>query len=417
MASPTSSASKDGAALGVDSRSDDQFAKNNDSADDMNVPPPIPARSRLRTVPTPKLTSSPNFSSPNLLSAQASEVQDGSSTIAEDASSSIRVITHRKSSLFRLPVDQPIALTSSPVPSPVSPAFSSGSPASHGQGPASPNAGETSFGFGRRKVSRALERDPHKIRDGMMAKTSSSGVYTPPTFPGAQGPRPSHFPSHVYTPANFALYPAQTPISPSASSTHSSSSSQSDSTAPPRTPISPTGRIGKAMTNIRRFSSTITQVKEKTGIVNNNNSHQRAITTPMLESEYYYMPPSSSFESSTTHSRQSSWGPQTPVGSKIIAPPFQHSDSGYFPPLSSHAGLGFGLPEHPHDNAMRRLRTSSTDATVIIDAGADPLNFGVLDKTDKKEVIMGQVPSIGSKSKRKPVPKILGQDVEETHAF
>ncbi|WVF71634.1 hypothetical protein IAT40_006442 [Kwoniella sp. CBS 6097] len=406
MSSPASKL-QDGGALGVDLRGDgDHIAsKTNNSADDMTAPPPVPARSRLRTVPTPKLTSSPNFSSPNLLSA--SPVPDASSTVGE-GSSSIKVLTHRKSSLFRLPVDQPIAQNiSSPIPSPVSPAFSSGSPALNG--PASPNAGETSFGFGRRKASRALNQDPHKVRDGMMAKTSSSGVYTPSTFPGAQGPRPSHFPTHVYTPTSFTLYPAQTPISPSASSTHSSSSSQSDSTAPPRTPISPTGRIGKAMTNIRRFSSTITQVKEKP-----NHNHQRAITTPMLESDYY-MPPSSSFESSTTHSRQSSWGPQTPVGSKIIAPPIQHSDSGYFPPLSSHAGLGFGLPEQPHENQMRRLRTSSTDATVIIDAGADPLNFGVL---DKKEIIMGQVSSVvGSKSKRKPVPKILGQEIEETHAY
>ncbi|WVQ99253.1 hypothetical protein IAU59_006385 [Kwoniella sp. CBS 9459] len=403
MSSSTSTA-KEGGALGVDLRGcGERSAKTDDTADNMAAPPPVPARSRLRTIPTPRLASSPNLSSPNLLSG--SPMPDNSSTVGE-CSSSIHVITHRKSSLFRLPVDQPIAQTTSPMASPSSPAFSTGSPALNGS--ASPSAGETSFGFGRRKVPRPLERDPHKIRDGTAAKTSSSGVYTPATFPGAQGPRPSHFPTHVYTPANFALYPAQTPISPSASSTHSSSSSQSDSTAPPRTPISPTGRIGKAMTNIRRFSSNITQVKEKTG-----STHQRAITTPLLESEYN-IPPSSSFESSTTHSRQSSLGPQTPVGSRVIAPPIQHSDSGYFPPLSSHAGLGFGLPEHPHENQMRRLRTSSTDATVIIDAGADPLNFGVL---DKKEIIVGPVPSMGSKTKRKPVPKILGQDAEETHAL
>ncbi|WVR07204.1 hypothetical protein IAU60_004245 [Kwoniella sp. DSM 27419] len=385
-------------ALGLTQRADgmrsEVWSKTDiESSDDMVAPPPVPARSRLRSVPTPKSSGSPNASSPDLLSAR-------SASLSEPASSFSKTLGHRRSSLFRLPVDPPLVQDQdvSPVPLSVNPLNTLGSPAT------SPSATETSFGFGRRKGSKVLEKDPHKVRDGASVRSSSSGVYTPPTFPGAQGPRPSHFPSHVYTPASFTLYPAvATPISPSASSTHSSSSSQSDSTAPPQTPASPTSRVGKAVGNIRRFSNniSISQLKDKIQPVSGSSTHQRSVTAPIVEGAYH-IPPSTSYESSTNaHSRQSSWGPQTPHSSRMISPPvMQHSDSGYFPPLPlpSSAGLGFG----PFENdGYRRFRTQSADASILFDAPASQ--------------------STGARGKRKPVPAILGEDsptaVEGTHAF
>ncbi|WWC89517.1 uncharacterized protein L201_004441 [Kwoniella dendrophila CBS 6074] len=349
--------------------------------DDMAAPPPIPARSRLRSVPSVKVLNTTTV------------FDETSAPSLPSGPSNVNGITQRKSSLFRLPVDQPLDQSSPSTPTTISPVKSSHSPTSAVE---SPSANDTSFSFGKRKSSKVIERDPLKVKDGVQAKGSSSGVYTPSTFPGAQNPRPSHFPSHVYTPTNFSLYPQASPISPSSSSTHSFSSSHSDSTAPPITPLSPTSRISKAVSsNMRRFSSGIVSLKDKT-YSNSDSKHQRAITTPMLESGEY-LSTSGSFESDHSRDSGSSWTSWQGQGQpKLPSTMFKHSDSGYFPPINSNgAGLGVGL-----DRDENRGRSN----TVIIEAAMDPINFAA-----PKSLGPGSG-SLAGKGKRKPVPRLLGSD-------
>ncbi|WWC70390.1 uncharacterized protein I206_104340 [Kwoniella pini CBS 10737] len=350
--------------------------KESAGSDTMTAPPPVPARSRLRSVPSKSLLVSEPVSPDN-----------------DVGTSTMKIITHRQSSLFRLPVDPPQVPTT-----PTSPNVAEPSPISSKDTPNAPTNK-----LGRKKASKVVERDPHKVRDGLQAKESTSGVYTPGTFPGAQGPRPSHFPSHVYTPTNFALYPqaSSSPISPSASSTHSSSSSQSDSTAPPKTPLSPTGRISKAVSsNIRRFSSGIVTLKEKTYPTT---VHQRSVTTPMMENGEY-LPQSTSFstDSNGGHSRGSSWASWA---NSPTTPRLSHSNSGYFPPLNTNgAGLGVGLDENKH----------RMDGTVVIEAGMDPTNFAA----PRSSVLGMGSGSLAGKGKRKPVPRLGGgEEAQPVHAL
>ncbi|OCF60404.1 hypothetical protein L486_00037 [Kwoniella mangroviensis CBS 10435] len=366
-------------------------------------PPPIPARSRLRTV-----------------SSDAKPLEDHSESVATQfevpspvsgTSTDMKIITHRQSSLslFKLPVD-PLP---PPPMTPASPTFSS----SIKESPSN----DSTFGFGKRKSSKAVERDPLKVRDGLQAKESTSGVYTPLTFPGAQGPRPSHFPTHVYTPTNFSLYPqGDSPASPSGSS----SSSQSDSTAPPKTPLSPTGRLSKAVSsNMRRLSSGIVSLKDRTYYANSSGTmHQRSVTTPMLESgEYNYQGSLSnacnSYETNlggtgTGHSRESSsswasWGDMIGNSKPRIPSTLYHTDTSYFPPVSSpisqNVGLGMGIEEG-----------EGTRKTGAIDSSSDPVNFA--DGPGPRDLGPGSG-SLAGKGKRKPVPRLGGGEEPQVHAM
>jgi hypothetical protein len=177
--------------------------------------------------------------------------------------------------------------------------------------------------FGKKRIG--TDRDPHKIRDGLGPKESPSGVYTrmsrrilalelnadliAPTFPGACGPRPAQYPTHVYTPSNFQLYPAPSSAGPSRSC--STSSSEGDL---PQTPISPTLRLfsNKTMAGIKRISGSIASFDPRSS----------PTPTPASSRDSY-------FSHSSTSSRQSSWGPITPNSATF---PFS-------------AGLGVGLAE------------------------------------------------------------------------
>jgi len=95
--------------------------------------PTVPPRSRLRSVPPP-------------------------------------VLSERRSSLYLLPIDQPLPVEDTP-------SLSSGS-SSDNESPnpiASPRP-EESIRFGRKP--RGMDRDPYKIRDGTDVRRSTSGVYT-----------------------------------------------------------------------------------------------------------------------------------------------------------------------------------------------------------------------------------------------
>ncbi|KAK8864228.1 hypothetical protein IAR55_001474 [Kwoniella newhampshirensis] len=372
-----------------------------DCTDDMSAPPPIPARSRLRAVPGPKSNTSPiptPIQTPTLESSTSRLLFSTPPTAIHSSEASARVVGQKKSQMFQLPVDRPLPQEESqtPVlPSPLSGTFESPNSSSR-----SPGAnGDSILTFGKKKGGKNLEKDPYKVRDGAEKKSSSSGVYTPSTFPGASGPRPSHFPTHVYTPPTFTLHPTRPspqPISPSGSSIHSSLSSHSDSTAPPATPLSPTTRFGKALSNVKRISTNIKGHKD----IQHPQAHE------------HFLPPSASFESNSTtsHSRDSSLGPQTPTMSHQSYH-LQSPTGGYFPPLS--AGLGVGLSENVGYEG-RRARSQSIDAAVLFDHGAEG-GKGQL-----------QSPSLGHKGRRKPVPRLAadglsndmaGLEVEETHAL
>ena len=127
-----------------------------------------------------------------------------------------------------------------------------------------------------------------------------------PTFPGACGPRPAQYPTHVYTPTNFQLYPAPSSAGPSRSCSTSSSSEDL-----PQTPISPTLRMfsNKTMAGIRRISGSLASFDPR----------QSPTPTPASNRDSY-------FSYTSTSSRQSS----------ILVSP----NSVNFP-----AGLGVGLAE------------------------------------------------------------------------
>ena len=127
-----------------------------------------------------------------------------------------------------------------------------------------------------------------------------------PTFPGACGPRPAQYPTHVYTPTTFQLYPSSSSAGPSRSS--STSSSNEDL---PQTPISPSLRLfsNKTMAGIRRISGSLASIDPR----------QSPTPTPSSNRDSY-------FSYTSTSSRQSS----------ILVSP----NSVNFP-----AGLGVGLAE------------------------------------------------------------------------
>lgn len=279
--------------------------------------------------------------------------------------------TERRSSLYLLPVDQPLLVDDTP-------SLSSGSSDAGSPRPLEsplPDVGR----HGRKP--KGLERDLLKVRDGADAKRSSSGVYTPTTFPGAQGPRPSHYPTHVYTPSGFTLLtvePCATPTnhaygsssgvptrSTSVSSSTSGSGSGSDSS-----PVTPTDRFSA-------FAS-----KTLAGLRHNSNQVTPAST------------------SISVHSRESSAGPSTPVSVTR-----NRDYPSYFPPTSP-AGLGVGLGDDTHT-------TWSPKGSILFN---ETHHTGLMKSPQQPQ----------AKSRRKPVPTIMDDElvdgvallhVGETHAL
>ncbi|OXG41880.1 hypothetical protein C359_03296 [Cryptococcus neoformans Bt120] len=233
---------------------------------DMSVPPPVPARSRLRDAPPPRIDTSRDArtaaSSPRPDVGNPSPNPDTSAPAMPPSSPSPLSPYFRKASLQ---VDH-VNLPATPrLNSPSTPSFTFASSSL-----ASPSNTGPLSSFARKRQSKLMDkdpRDPYKVKDGVLKKKASSGIYTPPTFPGPSGDHlhlPQQSTSTLYTPPTHILdAPGQSaglglgPMSPSlSSSTRSSSSDHSDSTAPPHTPISPTGRFGKAFSsNVRRLSS------------------------------------------------------------------------------------------------------------------------------------------------------------------
>lgn len=311
----------------------------------------------------------------------------------------------QQSTSYTLPVDEPLA------PSPLrTPTLSHGESSDHGspaEAPYSPN-GETVVFGGRKKSVASLGKDPLRVRDGASPRRSSSGVYTrmclalnvsrctdptAPTFPGAQGPRPSHFPTHVYTPSNFQLNPTSPPTAtpagyqytagPSRSSSVSSTESES-----PITPASNSSRFstfsGKALTGLKRISHQIT-----------SSSAPPAVKMPLSARDSY-------FPSSIGSDVPRVYTPQTPISASRTQS--YNSVNGSF--LSY--GLGVGLSETNGRTSGSSPESMPRSGTVLFDDSADS-------KTSPL-----------AKGRRKPVPRMLEDPLsdkmdeiklESTHAI
>ncbi|KIR74496.1 hypothetical protein I310_02103 [Cryptococcus deuterogattii CA1014] len=232
---------------------------------DMSTPPPVPARSRLRDAPPPKIdTAHDAFSSPRLSAGNpdtSAPVTPSTPDLCVPAISTIS--TSPLSPYFRkasLQVDSVNPSTTPRLRSPSTPSFTFpssllGSPS--GSGPLS--------SFAKKRQSKMVEkdpRDPYKVKDGVQKKKAASGIYTPPTFPGPSGlhlplPQQSH---SLDTPGQHSIsglglgpmYPTSLSLS-----TQSSSSDHPDFMVPQRTPMSPNnGRFGRTFSgNVRRLSS------------------------------------------------------------------------------------------------------------------------------------------------------------------
>lgn len=305
------------------------------------VPPVIPPRSALRTAPAGP--TSPPQRSPR---------------------SPRPAVRERDSSLYPMSPAEP-----SYVPPEVmgSPSSLSG-PSETGE-LANGDASKHGWSFGKKGKKHRDElpcKDPYRVRDGLPHRGSTSGVYTPPTYPGPQGPRPSHFPTHVYTPPGFLLYPTETPESPSRSS--SLSSSASDSPQTPTSPVTP-GRFGPrvaaASYSLKRFSTSL------------------ASPAP----EGYFTRSFSDIRKSWSASRTPSISDRDAFVPKAVYGDAYAEAPTYFPPIPVRgAGLGVGLAERPVENQPEALVASPRSTS-----------WG-FDETPRK-------------GKRKPVPKV--EAVEE----
>ncbi len=204
-----------------------------------------------------------------------------------------------------------------------------------------------------------------------------------PTFPGPEGPRSSHFPTHVYSPSGFTLHPTAPRPTPnnyayeSSSGGPSRSASMTSTSSSDTSPITPTGRFsfvaGKTLAGLRRISNQITPVSVRDS----------------------YLPP---VTASSIHSRDSSVGPTTPTSAT------RPKESSYFPPTSP-AGLGVG---------------SIGDGQTSWRAKGSVL----FDEETSSAPRSPQQPV--AKGRRKPVPRIMDGElvggiatlqVEETHAM
>ncbi|ORY32589.1 hypothetical protein BCR39DRAFT_378944 [Naematelia encephala] len=260
-----SSADLDVNALGVENMQRSEITWNDEWSKvhihyegDMTTDPMSPARpprSALRNGPVPpplKSSSTPfNFSSPPQrvsLSLQKPTLPAHKSSPPTEKSSS---------------PPQQVSL-----PAPLSPSHTLPTPSLSSSSSSDQELDQPIF-LGRKQRGKS-GGDPFRIKDGAMTRAPSSGVYTPPTFPGPQGPRPSHFPTHVYTPPGFALYPtkpqpqpntyfdsAHAPV-PTYSRTTSISSTTSASDEPGlQTPSSSRFSLSRAKLGLRRISHTV----------------------------------------------------------------------------------------------------------------------------------------------------------------
>ena len=200
------------------------------------------------------------------------------------------------------------------------------------------------------------------------------------TFPGAQGPRPSHFPSHVYTPSHFQLNPTSptsatsTPVNytyTAAGPSRSASVSSAESDMP-MTPASSNSRFssfsGKAMNGFKRISH---QIKPT--------SSPPAIKMPLSARDSY-------FPSSIGNDVQRVNAPSTP-----IATPRAQSYSSQRVSFSSY-GLGVGLSETNGQTLGSSPESSPSSRTVSYDESSDKV-------------------SPQAKGRRKPVPKMLDESL------
>ena len=297
-----------------------------------------------------------------------------------------------------------------------------------------PKEQDTTIVFGRKKSVQRVSagKDPLRIRDGLVPKRSTSGVYTrksshfhctfsrhadlpaAPTFPGPQGQNPPQ-------PTNSALHlPGPTPNTysylrsgPSRSSSVSSAGSES--------PVTPAftftasrfpGMTGRTMSGLKRISNQLGVNTSHQSSIPNSSISTASITSPVINTttsnspfDPYFSPHISGNNtrnrlSTSTHSRYSSYaGPVTPVSATHPT----------FPPSPS-VGLGAGLDEEPSPGYSPEKRARSDNIASYTDSSG-----------------MGDVApnSPQAKVKRKPVPTMVEDDMShkveglqiETHAF
>ncbi|WVQ77237.1 hypothetical protein IAR50_006920 [Cryptococcus sp. DSM 104548] len=372
----------------------------------MSIPPPIPARSRFRQAPPPKSTASSNTTptqgsapvlqpSPTLLSSQGASPQS----------------SQRRSVAFdSLPSP---SLQSSPrmgspkLSSPSTPNFNSPTL------PSSPRLGDSPnypspFGAKRRQ-SRVISggTDPLKVRDGVTKKSASSGVYTPPSFPGPCGP--TRTPSHTNSTRPRALDLG--PKSPS-SSIRSSNSSQSDSTAPrtPSTPKTPKTNFGKVFSrNAKRLSVMTLGLGSSAPGSKRSESTSSSIRDSEGSQEGYFPNPTPSLNSLSTGSHQSqpSWEIHTPTSAHYPSYASHPAYAGYPSALTGGGYTAEPKELFPPEPAFYNLaeRRGSTASDVGYSSGCGS-GYGSERVRRSSNVGQGSLP----KGRRKPVPRVGLED-------
>ncbi|ODO08222.1 hypothetical protein I350_03811 [Cryptococcus amylolentus CBS 6273] len=382
----------------------------------MSIPPPIPARSRLREAAPPKSTVSSNTTP----TPGPAPVLQPSPTLASNRGAASPQLPQRQSVAFdSLPSP---SLYSSPrmcsrgLGSPSTPNFNS--PTLHssprlGDSPSYPSPYDS-----KRRQSRVISggTDPLKVRDGAAKKPASSGVYTPPSFQGPCGPTYTPSPRNSYTrprPLDLA------PKSPS-SSIRSSNSSQSDSTAPrtPSTPKTPKTKFGKVLSrNAKRLSVMSLGLGSGSSAASASKRSESTSSSIRGESsqEGYFPNPTPSLNSLSTGSHQSqpSWEIHTPTSAihpyytaypSTLSGPGSGSGSGYY--TAEPQELGLFPPEPAFYNFAERRGSTASDVGYSSGYGS---GYGGERLRRASGVGVGQGPAV-PRGKRKPVPKVALED-------
>ncbi|ODO08965.1 hypothetical protein L198_00704 [Cryptococcus wingfieldii CBS 7118] len=361
----------------------------------MSIPPPIPARSRLREAAPPKSTVSSN-TTPTLASNR------GAASPQFPQRQSVAFDSLPSPSLYSSP-----RMCSRGLSSPSTPNFNS--PTLH----SSPRLGDSpSYPLpydSKRRQSRVISggTDPLKVRDGAAKRPASSGVYTPPSFQGPCGPTYTPSPTNSYTrPRPLDLGPR----SPS-SSIRSSNSSQSDSTAPrtPSTPKTPKTKFGKVLSrNAKRLS--VMSLGLGSSASKRSESTSSSIRGESSQEGYFPNPtPSLNSLSTGSHLSQPSWEIHTPTSAThpyYAAYPSTLSGSG------SRSGSGYYTAEpkdiFPPEPAFYNFaeRRGSTASDVGYSSG---YGSGYGGERVRRASGVGQGPAV-PRGKRKPVPKVALED-------
>ncbi|TYJ51915.1 hypothetical protein B9479_007494 [Cryptococcus floricola] len=377
----------------------------------MSIPPPIPARSRLRQAAPPKSTVSSNTTP----TPGPAPVLQPSPTLASNRGAASPQLTQRQSVAFdSLPSP---SLYSSPrmcsrgLSSPSTPNFNS--PTLHssprlGDSPSYPSPYDS-----KRRQSRVISggTDPLKVRDGAAKKPASSGVYTPPSFQGPCGP--------TYTPSRTNSYTRPRPLdlgpkSPS-SSVRSSNSSQSDSTDPrtPSTPKTPKTKFGKVLSrNAKRLS--VMSLGLGSSAPKRSESTSSSIRAESSQEGYFPNPtPSLNSLSTGSHLSQPSWEIHTPTSAThpyYAAYPSTLSGPGSGPGSGSGSGYYTAEPKElfPPEPAFYNFaeRRGSTASDVGYSSG---YGSGYGGERVRRASGIGQGPAV-PRGKRKPVPKVALED-------